>query len=125
MTVVNFKAKKIFFDDKRILRFVNKAQATALRRFGAITRQDMKKSIKRKAPTAGQLQRSVSPDPRKAKRALRTIARRRAARSLPGQPPFSHVRNDRAGLRDIRFAFDTVRRSVVISTPDRDWETER
>jgi len=113
MTAVRFDTRW-FFDRPAVTRAVDRQARRALSRIGAIVRRSARTSIKTVAPTKGMRERAASSDARKRARALQTIRRRQARTSAPGQPPLSHTRNRTRSIRNILFAFDPVRKSVVV-----------
>lgn len=85
MIGVEFKQKKFFFDRKFVASEIGAANAKALSRHGAFVQRRARSSL-----------------------------RRRKRVSLPGEPPSVHTDHPVASLKNIWFAYDPARQSVVI-----------
>lgn len=87
MATLNFNAaKRLFFDREEVARRVAPAARRVLSKFGAFVRR----------------------------RARSSIRFRKKGFSQAGSPPFSHTRDPFATIRNILFALDATRNSVVI-----------
>src|SRR5690242_5646943 len=82
---VEFKQKRLFFDRALVRREIGAANAAALSRHGAFVQRRARSSL-----------------------------RRRKAPSLPGMPPSVHTSDNYATLKNIWFAYDPARQSVVV-----------
>jgi hypothetical protein len=85
MIGVEFKQKRFFFDRALVASMIGKANAKALSRHGAF--------VQRRA---------------------RSSMRRRKGASAPGTPPSAHSRDAVRSLKNIWFAYDPHKQSVVI-----------
>lgn len=82
---VTMKATRLFFDQKKVLQAIGKANAKALSKAGAFVRRGARSSI-----------------------------RRRKAVSAPGSPPSAHSTDKVATIKNILFAYEPRSRSVVV-----------
>jgi len=106
--------KKFFFDRARVQRAKDRATIRGLSKYGAFVRRDARKSIKKRVATARDRRLLLTGTKREKDLARKRIERKRRATSKPGEPPFSHVRDDKQSIRNIWFAYDPRNESVVV-----------
>lgn len=85
MTTVTYKVKSMFFDRPAVAKAIGKANARALGKAGAFVRRSARSSL-----------------------------RRRKRASQPGQPPSVHSADSVKTLKNILFAYEPTRKSVVV-----------
>lgn len=110
--MIDLTMTRYFFDRPELLAAINKAERRALSRIGAFIRTRARTDVLKRARARGR---------GKAKRS-------REEPSRPGEPPVVRSRDRRLTLRNILFAFDPSRRSVVVgpvklNTPARNGST--
>jgi hypothetical protein len=104
--------KRLFVDSRKVTTKIQSGARRGLRQVGAILRQEVRKTIKRRIVTQGMQERRkyayIRGDSRAVQRIESTIAKRRAEVSQPGQPPIAHVPDHPvASIRAIYFASDS------------------
>jgi hypothetical protein len=85
VTVVTYKVKSMFFDRPAVAKAIGKANARALGKAGAFVRRRARSSL-----------------------------RRRKSVSMPGHPPSVHSSDSVKTLKNILFAYEPTRTSVVV-----------
>jgi hypothetical protein len=101
----------IRFDDKRLLRFIDKGVARNMARTGALIRGIARRSIKTRKIVTKPLQKKLALATSPAERRAiwnRIRARKKTITSVPGNPPIAH--RSGLGIRTIEFAYDPRRR---------------
>lgn len=121
MTTLRMGKMRLRFDDKAIDKAIRRREQIALTRYGSISRRHARREIKI-ARTSGSKTRKALEDLRSDNASTRKKAAKRLAnyrsksdrKSTPGGYPLARTRHPFATIRNIGYAYDRSRRSVVI-----------
>lgn len=106
MFVADYSMKQYFFDAPRVLAATTKAERSVMSRQGAFIKRRVRTDILRRTQSKGRRLVERGLDGR--------FKRGRQVVSRPGQPPIIRSRDKVANLRNILFAYNPARHTVVI-----------